>query len=604
MSTALETALREEMARWETAGLRRQLRDESRDGLVDLCSNDYLSLTRHPEVVAAARGALEQHGAGAGAARLLGGGTADAARLERAVASWLGCEAALLFPSGYQANLGVVSALAGPGDAVFSDAHNHASLIDGARISRARVRVYAHGDLEELERLLEVTHGARRRLVLVEGVFSMDGDRSDLAAMHALCERHDAWLVVDEAHATGLLGPGGAGACAAAGIGAGARLAARVVTGGKALGVAGALVCARAETVEHLLNRARPFVFTTAPPPATVAALLAAVGLARNAEGIRSRTLDLATDLASALDLPAPGGAIVPVPLATPEAAVEAAAALRERGLDVRAVRPPTVPPGGSGLRVVLHAHNDRAQVDSLIGALAPLGAAPRLPAEARSPLAQPLFVAGTDTGVGKTVVSALLLRAARELGPARYWKPVQTGDDSDTRSVGELAEALPEELLAPAHELPLPASPHEAATEAGTAIDPEAIAAALSAHRGAHSGARLIVELAGGLLVPYTQSGYTQLDWLARERPPLVLVARSGLGTLNHTLLSLEALRAHHLEPRALALVGPPHASNRETLRRLGGVGTLVEIPWIEGLTPSALSASGIADLLRSALD
>jgi dethiobiotin synthase len=199
--------------------------------------------------------------------------------------------------------------------------------------------------------------------------------------------------------------------------------------------------------------------------------------------------------------------------------------------------------------------------------------------------------VAGTDTGVGKTVVSALLLRAARRTSRAAYWKPVQTGSDSDTATVGRLADALPHELLRPAYELALPASPHEAATSAGAALEPQRIAGAFDGLRRLLDDTALVVELAGGLLVPY-RLGYTQLDWLAREAAPLVLVARSGLGTLNHTLLSLESLRARHLEPRALFVVGEPHPSNRETLRAMGGVASLFEVPLFEPLDTSALDA------------
>src|SRR5262245_32659218 len=244
MGAPLDQALARELELWEAAGLLRRPEECAPSRLVDFASNDYLGLARDPRVVEAARAALAVHGAGGRASRLLGGGSPLHVACERAAAEWLGAEAALLFPSGWQANAGLVSALAGRGDAVFSDRLNHASLVDAARLSRARVFVHAHLDLEELERQLASAAGARRRLVLTEGVFSMDGDRAPLAELHALCARHDAHLVVDEAHAAGLLGPEGAGAWAAARVAAEgeARLAARVVTGGKALGVAGAFV--------------------------------------------------------------------------------------------------------------------------------------------------------------------------------------------------------------------------------------------------------------------------------------------------------------------------------------------------------------------------
>ncbi len=644
--TPLDQTLAQELARWEAAGLRRTLAN-GRTG-VDFVSNDYLGLARHPEVVEAARRALLEHGAGARASRLLGGGSVEHERAERAAAEWLGTDAALLFPSGYQANLGLVGALVERGDALFSDEKNHASLVDAARLSRARVFVHRHLDLEELERALERARTARRRLVLTEGVFSMDGDAPDLAALARICERHDAWLAVDEAHAAGLLGPHGRGASAAHGSESPA-LAARIVTGGKALGVGGAFVVGSATLREHLLNRARSFLFTTAPPPATAAALARAIELAQVMDAERELVLRRARDLAERLGLPRPAGAIVPYPVGDAKEALELAGALSRQGLDVRAVRPPTVPSDESALRIVVHAFNTDAECDDLARALAKAGSAetgeeqarPRKggakralaqehggssadngapakssprpagedspaaskapvkhapPTESRKPskraLRRALFVVGTDTGVGKTVVAALLLRAAKKLGPAAYWKPVQTGTESDTKTVAALAEAAPHELLRPAWQFDQPASPHEAAARAGHVIDPRRIEEGLGGLLRTLES-RIVIELAGGLLVPYATEPAlaTQADWLERIGAPLVLVARSGLGTLNHTLLTLEALRARHLEPRALFLVGEPHASNRETLAKTSGVERIFELPPFAELGPRSLA-------------
>src|SRR5688572_12126277 len=205
----LDARIREELRAWRSAGLGRELPGDAeltRAPAGDFESNDYLGLSRDARVVDAARAALEEFGAGGRSARLLGGGSPLAARSEKAAAEWLGSETALLFPSGYQANLGVVGALAGRGDALFSDELNHASLIDACRLSRAHVRVFRHRDLDELARQLELANGARRRLVVSETIFGMDGDRAPLAGLHELCERHDGWLVLDEAHAAGLLG--------------------------------------------------------------------------------------------------------------------------------------------------------------------------------------------------------------------------------------------------------------------------------------------------------------------------------------------------------------------------------------------------------------
>ncbi|MCA8979597.1 MAG: dethiobiotin synthase, partial [Planctomycetes bacterium] len=465
----------------------------------------------------------------------------------------------------------------------------HASIIDGVRLSRAEARIFAHADLEALERELAAARAARRRLVVTEGVFSMDGDVPPLRKMHELCAEYDAWLVVDEAHAVGLVGPEGAGAWAqVAADGRGAqRLAARVIACGKALGAAGGIVVGSRALREQLVNRARSFVFTTGAPPAVAGAIRAAIELARDADDRRARVRASMERLCAQLDAPAPPAAILPVLVGDESRALAAADACRGAGLDVRAVRPPTVPEGGSRLRVVLHATNTDAELERLAAALADV---PRLAtARAKSTTHGPLFVVGTDTDIGKTVASALCARAAARLGPATYWKPVQTGDDSDTAEVGRLCADTELALVAPVHHFPLPASPHEAAAAADSAVDLARIDARLDELAG--SGSRLIVELAGGLLVPYDDRT-TQLDWVARRRPDLLLVARSGLGTLNHTLLSIEALRRRGLVPRALLLVGAPHASNRETLARMSGVRHVLELPVLPELSASALGA------------
>lgn len=591
MAPDLVTSLAAEMEAWEEAGLRRRLGDcGPREGFVDCASNDTLGLARHPRVVEAARAALAEHGAGGRASRLLGGGCELHSAAERIAAEWLGAEQALLFPSGYQANVGLVTSLVRRGDALFSDRLNHASLVDAARLSRARVFVFAHRDVAELESLLGRARDARRRLVVTEGVFSMDGDLAPLAEMIAVCERHDAWLVVDEAHSAGLLGAQGAGAWAAAeeaGLSR-ERLAARVLTGGKALGVSGAFVVGSSTLCDHLVNRARSFLFTTAPSPAAAGALIEAITLTRDADEVRGDVLRRARNLAERLHLPLPDAAVVPIPQAGAEAAMESAKSLLEAGFDVRAVRPPTVPDGGSRLRVVSHAFNTDSEFDELARRLEE-----RIPTSAievpEETSRHTLVVVGTDTDIGKTVVSALLVRGARRLGPVAYWKPVQTGDDSDSETVRALARAEAHEILRPAWSLTLPASPHEAAADEGREIQPERVEEALGGIERMLPDANLVVELAGGLLVPYREN-YTQADWLERVGAPFILVARSGLGTLNHTLLTLEALRARHLEPRALFLVGDRHDSNRETLRRMGNVERIFEVPRFEHVTPEIL--------------
>ena len=592
----LEEELEGERRAREAAGLARALETpDGREVGADFSSNDYLGLARDPELREAAAAAARAHGAGARAARLLGGGCALDRAAERALAEWLGEEEALLFPSGYQANLGWIPALVGPGDALFSDALVHASLIDGARLSRARVEVYRHADPEHLACLLALARGSRRRLVLTEGVFSMDGDRAPLAELAAVCLEHGARLVVDEAHAAGVLGPEGRGAWAEARArGAPAEaLLARIVTGGKALGAAGAFVAGSRALRAHLVDRARSFVFTTGVAPAVAGALVTAMARARAAESERAALLGKARALARDLGLPEPGAAIVPVPVGDDARSVEVADALRREGLDVRAVRPPTVPRGTARLRLVVHAHNDASEIERLAGALracglprAPLsGVAPR--ARQAAPDARLIAVVGTDTGVGKTVVSALLVRALSRGGAVAYWKPVQTGDECDTAAVRRMTGDLDVVLHPPCYRFALAASPHEAAAAEGARVDPARIDADLARHRGA--GGTLVIELAGGLLVPWNESTL-QADWIERSGARIVLVARSGLGTLNHTLLTVEALRRRRLAPGSLWLVGTRHPSNRATLEERLGVPT-VELPPLASLDPDSLA-------------
>jgi 8-amino-7-oxononanoate synthase len=369
----LDAILGAEMARWESRGLRRTLTAGPARAIepeFEFTSNDYLSLARDRRVVDAAREALERYGAGGRAARLLGGGSELDAAAERACAEWLGAECALLFPSGYQANCGLLSALAPPGSAVFSDKLNHASIIDAARLSRARVHVYEHCDVAGLEAALAAEHAATRRIVVTESVFSMDGDLAPLEALHDLCRRHDAWLVVDEAHAVGLIGRDRAGACTLLGAQP-ARLAARLVTGGKALGVSGAFVAGSRALRDHLVNHARSFVFTTGPSPAIPGALVKSIEVARADGAAAQRALEGARMIANALGVQAPAAAIVPFVAGESSAAVKLAGMLAREGFDVRAVRPPTVPEGSARLRIACHAHNSSAAVAALASRLA-----------------------------------------------------------------------------------------------------------------------------------------------------------------------------------------------------------------------------------------
>jgi len=339
--------------------------------LINFSSNDYLGLAAHPAVAGAARVALERWGTGAGASRLVVGDSEAHRSLEDRLRAFEDAEAVLLFNSGFAANLGIIPALVGPGDAVFSDALNHASLVDGCRLSRALVQVYPHRDADALAVRLAAT-AARRKLVVTDGVFSMDGDAAPLAELVAVCRRAGAVLMVDEAHATGVLGARGAGLTEALGLTREVDL--RMGTLGKALGVFGAYLATSEPVARLLLHRARSLVFSTALPPALCAAAEAAVDLVEQGSALRERLWRNIRHFAQGLeDLghPArPSSAIFPVVLGSAERAVAAAAFLRARGILAKPIRPPTVPAGTSRLRFSLSAAHGPEQLDRALDGL------------------------------------------------------------------------------------------------------------------------------------------------------------------------------------------------------------------------------------------
>jgi 8-amino-7-oxononanoate synthase len=339
--------------------------------VVTFASNDYLGLTHHPAVVAAAHAALDRWGAGTGASRLIVGSRPLHAELEAELADWKGADAAVLFPTGFAANLGLLATLGGDDVTILSDELNHASIVDGSRQARARVRVYRHADLDHLAKLLVDVGaaGSVPALVVTDSAFSMDGDVVDVDALVDVCGGHDVLLVLDEAHA--VLGPAVDVDRLAAARGV---TVLRMGTLSKALGSLGGFVAGSQRYVDLLRNRARPFIFTTAPTPADMAAALAAVRIVRSAEGEA-----LTARLRGHVDRLRPGHPtpIVPVVLGDEDAALAAAARLLERGLLVPAIRPPTVPVGTSRLRIALSAAHTSAQVDELATALATLTGPP-----------------------------------------------------------------------------------------------------------------------------------------------------------------------------------------------------------------------------------
>jgi glycine C-acetyltransferase/8-amino-7-oxononanoate synthase len=357
-----------------------------------LCSNNYLGLADHPRVREAAADAAMRWGVGTGASRLVSGTMTIHGRLEERLADFKGSEACLLFGSGYLANLGVIGALAGRGDTIFSDELNHASIVDGCRLSRAEVVVYRHRDVEHLDWSLR-RHGGDRRLIVTDSVFSMDGDVAPLAAIVELADIHGARLVVDEAHATGSLGPGGRGAVAEAGL----ENEVDVVVGtlGKALGSYGAYACARSETVRYLINTARSLIFSTAPSPPAVAGALAALDLLQerphrvqrlraNARALRGALAAEGFPVASGLEMH-----IVPLIVGDERTAMRMCQAAIERGVFAQAIRPPTVAPGSSRLRLTAMASHTASELQMAGGVfgkvardlgLDPASMAPALP--------------------------------------------------------------------------------------------------------------------------------------------------------------------------------------------------------------------------------
>ncbi len=392
----LDQELEARLAALGTQGLRRTLRRvASAQGpriqvegkvLLNFASNDYLGLANHPALKAAAIQAIERFGVGAGASRLICGSLGPHHELEAALATFKGTDAALSFSSGYATAVGTICALIGRDDIIILDKLAHACIVDAARLSGAKLRVFRHNDLDDLERILKwaaqarhVEHGTRKPvpavLVVTESVFSMDGDCAPLRELVELKHRYGAWLMVDEAHATGLYGNRGQGL--AGQLGVSNEIEIQMGTLGKALGVSGGYIAGTRVLVDYLINRARSFVFSTAPPPTAAAAAAAAVKLVETAEGqsLRQRLWTNVRSLGSHLALPTSHlpSAIIPLILGEETEAVELSTKLRERGFFVPAIRYPTVARGSARLRITLTAAHTAVDVAALIRALADL---------------------------------------------------------------------------------------------------------------------------------------------------------------------------------------------------------------------------------------
>jgi len=341
--------------------------------LLSFCSNDYLGLANHPEVIAALKKGADEYGVGGGAAHLVNGHSRAHHALEEELAAFTGRPRALLFSTGYMANLGVVSALVGAGDAVFEDRLNHASLLDAGLLSRARLSRFAHADAAALEKKLGESK-ASEKLVLTDGVFSMDGDIAPLPHLAAAAKQHDAWLMVDDAHGMGVLGETGAGSLEPFGLGVD-EVPILMGTLGKGFGTFGAFVAGSDDLIEYLINTARPYIYTTATPPAVAEATRASLRLVQ-AEGWRREKLQslIARFRSGAgqlgltlMDSPTP---IQPLLLGDAGEALRLSEALLEQGILISAIRPPTVPEGTARLRITLSAAHTEEQVDRLLAAL------------------------------------------------------------------------------------------------------------------------------------------------------------------------------------------------------------------------------------------
>ena len=339
--------------------------------VLNLSSNNYLGLANHPALKQAAGEALDRWGCGSGASRLISGNMTAHEELEQRIAHFKGTEAALVFNSGYQANVGIIATLMERDDVVLSDALNHASIIDGCRLSRAAVSVYRHCDMEHLESLLKDAPARARKLIATESIFSMDGDIAPLGELVELAERHGAMVMVDEAHATGVRGPNGAGVVAEMGLGD--RVLVQMGTLGKALGAFGAYVAGSARLKELLINRARSFIFTTSLPPVVMAMAGAAVelvereperqcALQRNTARLRDGLQRIGYEVAGSTQ-------IIPVIVGDEQPCMELAARLLESGFYVQGIRPPTVPPGTSRLRVTTMATHTPKQMEQALAA-------------------------------------------------------------------------------------------------------------------------------------------------------------------------------------------------------------------------------------------
>ncbi len=367
----------EQLSHLDEQHLRRRLRVRDGVEMLNLASNDYLGLAADPRVIAALQKGAERYGVGAGASRLVTGHAGVHAELEEALAAFKHAEAALVFSSGYAANVGVLSGLAGPRDYLFLDRLNHASLFDGARLARGRVKVYRHKDVEHLEHLLEAAPDGGGRFIITDGVFSMDGDLAPLPELAELAERHEATLIVDDAHGTGVTGPGGKGT--AAHFGCEERIPVRIGTLSKALGTQGGFAAGPQPLIDLLVNRARAFIYSTGISPALAAAAREALRIVDEQPERRERQQRHVRTLCDGLSergftiLGGPPAPMLAVMVGAPDKALKLSAELEANSIRAPAIRPPTVPDGTSRIRLAPQATHSDDDIQRVLGAFARL---------------------------------------------------------------------------------------------------------------------------------------------------------------------------------------------------------------------------------------
>ncbi|MGA7123592.1 MAG: aminotransferase class I/II-fold pyridoxal phosphate-dependent enzyme [Polyangiaceae bacterium] len=559
--------------------LRERPPPRTHDPAVSFCSNDYLALAGRRAPSAAS---------GAAASRLVSGDDPIHASLEEAAAELVGQAASLVFTSGYAANVGLLSALAGPGDLIVSDSLNHASIIDGARLSRAKIAVVPHLELDSVARALRERMHCRA-FVVTESYFSMDADSPNLPALRSLCNEHGAALVVDEAHALGVLGSEGRGLCAEAGV----RADAVVGTFGKAFGAGGAFVAGCPALVAWLWNRARSFVFSTGLSPVVAAAALEGMHRARQEPWRREQVIEMAGRLRSelgALDAEIRGfGHILPWVVGDAGDAMDLARRLRERGADVRAIRPPSVPPGTARLRLTVTAGHREADVQRIVDAVKAVRRTSRgelrpKPKENPQRRGRLVVVTGTGTGIGKTHFAEALLRRWGRSARVAGVKPIESGVDGRSLSDAQrLAAASTFHVKQMGYAFPAPLSPHLAARDQGTAIRLEVVLNSIAQARELAEG--VVLELPGGLFTPVDDST-SNADLATMLAPDLVLlVAPDRLGVLHDVTAAIRAAASIALPIGGIVLVAPESRDsstgrNAPELRRLSPVPVLATLP------------------------